>query len=183
MAWTNADGLQVRFGSDWASASLRKNRAGTLNSYGTIKEIEMDFDLKLIPAGTTSFSADLNNDGTLDGFYNGDVRIPAFSSIREAFMVFGEAATGGTSVTVGLYQKTGTAINATGLVTATEGVIANMAKGDKINGAGAFTSGTAGTDGIGANDGYIGITPTGTFTAGRGKLVIRYTTTVPLPAA
>ena len=183
MAWTNADGLQVRFGSDWASAALRKNRIGTHNSFGAIKELEMDFDLRAIADGDTSFSADLNNDGTLDGFYTGDVRIPANASIREAFLVFGETGAGGTSITVGLYQKDGTAIDADGLVTATEGVVANMVKGDKINGAGAFTAATAGTNGIGANDGYIGITTAGTFTGGRGKLVIRYVNTVPLPAA
>lgn len=182
MAWTNADGLQVRFGSDWASAALRKNRIGSLNSYGATKELQMDFDLSAIAAGTTSFSADLNNDGTLDGFYAGDVHIPANASITEAYLVFGEAAAGGTSITVGLYQEDGTAIDADGLVTATEGVIANMTKGDRIVGAGALIADASGDAGIGANAGFVGISTVGTFTAGRGKLVIRYVNTVPLPA-
>jgi hypothetical protein len=183
MAWTNADGLQVRFASDWASASLRKNRAGTHNSFGAIKEIEMDFDLRYIDDGTVSFSADLDNDGTMDGFYAGDVRIPAHATIHEAFIVVGEAAAGGTSIAVGLFQEDGTAIDADGLITDLDAPVANMALGDKVIGTGAFTSATAGTNGIGANDGFIGITATGTFTAGRGKLVIRYVNTQPLPGA
>lgn len=181
MAWTNADGLQVRFGSDWASAALRRNRPGTLSTRGAKKEIEIDVVFKTLTAGAVSFSADLNNDGTLDGFYNGDVKIPANSKIIAVRYISGETAVGGTAFTVGLYQKNGTAIAATGLITATEGVVANMTLGKIIVGAGTLAAQTAGAAGIGADDGYIGITPTGTYTAGRGRLVIEYIDPTPLP--
>lgn len=182
MAWTNADGLQVRFASDWKSAALRKNRPGSLNAFGALKEIEVDVDLKLLPAGAVNFSADLNNDGTRDGFYNGDVSIPANASITNAYLVMGEAAVGGTSLTVGLYQANGTAIDADGIITATAGVIANMGLGERINGDGAFVAATAGTAGIGAAKGFIGLLATGTFTAGKGRLVIQYIDPQPVPS-
>lgn len=181
MAWTNPDGLQVRFGSDWSSAALRRNRPGTLSTMGAVKQIEVDVTFKALTAGAVGFSADLNNDGTLDGFYNGDVKIPANSHITSVQYVSGETAVGGTAFTVGLYKKDGTVINATGLITATEGVVANMTLGKIIVGAGALALQTAGAVGIGVDDGYIGITPTGTFTAGRGRLIIHYIDPTPLP--
>ena len=182
MAWTNADGLQVRFASDWKSNALRSNRPGTLSTMGAIKQIEIDVDLKRLPAGATNFSVDLNNDGTKDGFYNGDVSLPANSSITDVYLVMGETAAGGTSIEVGLFQANGTAIDADGLLTATAGVTANMAAGDRVNGDGAFTSATAGTNGIGSTRGFVGITTVGTFTAGKGRLVIAYIDPQPVPS-
>ena len=183
MAWTNADGLQVRFASDWKANALRFNRSGVVNSYGRIKELVIDVDLKKLPAGGISFTADLNNDGTLDGFYNGDVAIPANASIVGGQLTMGEAAAGGTSIEVGLFTKAGAAIDADGLITAAAGVTANMAVGDRIDLNGAFASTTAGTNGIGAVDGYVGFTTVGTFTAGRGQLVVQYVEAAALPTA
>lgn len=179
--WTNADGLEVRFGSDWADPALRKNRPGTLRVAGARKQIEVDIDLKLLPVGV-NFSADRNNDGTKDGFYAGDVRLPANASITDVFLVMGETAVGGTSIAVGTYQQNGTAIAATGLITATAGVTANMTVGKRINGDGALTAATAGTGGVGANPAYIGITTVGTFTAGKGRLVVEYIDPQPNPS-
>lgn len=183
MAWQNADGLQVRFASDWKSNALRTNRAGTVNNHGSIKEIVINYDLKKLPAGAVNYTADLNNDGTRDGFYNGDVSIPANATIVEGFLVSGEAAAGGTSIEVGLFQKTGAAIDSDGLLLPASGITANMALGDRINFDGAFVAAAAGTNGIGANDGFIGITTVGTFTAGRGRIVIRYIEAAALPTA
>lgn len=183
MAWSNADGLQVRFASDWKSNALRTNRPGTVNSYGAIKEIVIDYDLKKLPAGAVNYSADLNNDGTLDGFYAGDVHIPAHSSIVGGYLVAGEAAAGGTSIQVGLFTEAGAAIDADGLLLPASGVTANMAQGDRINLDGAMVAATAGTNGIGAADGFIGITTVGTFTAGRGRIVIQYIEAAALPTA
>lgn len=181
MAWTNADGLQVRFASDWKSAALRKNRPGSLNAFGALKEIEVDVDLKLLPEGVVNFTADLNNDGTRDGFYNGDVSLPANSSVVSAYYVSGETAVGGTAISVGLYQVNGTAISATGIMTATAGATANLAVGKRVNGDGALVATAAGTNGIGATRGFIGITATGTFTAGKGRLIIQYIDPQPNP--
>lgn len=183
MAWTNPDGLQVRFASDWKQNALRTNRPGTVNSYGAIKEIVINYDLKKLPASGINYSADLNNDGINDGFYTGDVNIPAGSSIVEGYVVSGEAAAGGTSIAIGLFTKAGAAIAADGLLTATGGATAVLAAGDRSNFDGAYVSATAGTNGIGTADGYIGITTNGTFTAGRGRIVIRYIEAAALPTA
>lgn len=183
MAWTNPDGLQVRFASDWKQNALRTNRPGTVNSYGAVKEIVIDYDLKKLPATGTNFSADLNNDGTNDGFYEGDVHLPAHASIVGGYVVSGEAAAGGTSIEIGLYTKAGATLDANGLLTTTGGATAVLAKGDRVLLDGAYVSATAGTNSIGAADGYIGITTDGTFTAGRGRIVIQYIEAVALPTA
>ena len=183
MAWTNADGLQVRFASDWKTNALRTNRPGTVNSFGAVKEIVIDFDLQKLPASGTNFTADLDNDGTNDGFYAGDVKIPAGASVVGGYLVVGEAAAGGTSIALGLYEADGTALDADGLLTAAAGVTANMALGDRVNLNGAYVATTAGTNGIGTVDGYIAFTTDGTFTAGRGKVVIEYIEAAALPTA
>jgi len=174
--YTNADGLQVKFGSYWTDPKNFKNRPRSVNTLGAEKELVVDFDLTKIPAGTTSYTADLNNDGTRDGFTSGDVHLPAYASVKQAYLVMTEAAAGGTSITVGTYLKAGSAISATSLVTATEGVLANLdTKGARVYGAGALVATTAETASVGANPAFVGITTAGTFTAGKGRLVIIYT--------
>jgi hypothetical protein len=173
--WTNADGLQVKFANYWPDKTNFANKAWAINDLGAIKQIQVDFDLSLIPTGTVSYSADLNNDGTADGFHDGDCRLPANASVLRATLVMSEAAAGGTSFTVGTYKKDGTAVAATGLVTATEGVLANVnAIGKRVFGAGSLVASAAGTAGVGTANAYVGISTTGTFTAGKGKLIIEY---------
>lgn len=174
-AWQNADGVQVKFGNYWSDPKNFANRPFALNVDGATKEVEIDFDLSLIPTGTVSYHADLNNDGTLDGWSDEDFYLPANSSVVSATLVVTTAAAGGTSFTVGTYRQTGAAVSATGLFTATEGVLANIdTVGKRTNGAGALVATTAGTAGVGANNVCIGIATTGTFTAGKGKIIIRY---------
>jgi hypothetical protein len=48
---------------------------------GNVKELEIDFDLSKIPTGTVSYHADLDNDGTLDGWSDEDAYLPANASI------------------------------------------------------------------------------------------------------
>lgn len=174
LPWTNADGLQVPFGNYWSSPENFVNRAQAVNRLGIIKELAVDVDFTRIPTGTVAYTIDLNNDGTADGFSDGDLAIAANASIIGAYFVSTQTAVGGTSFTVGTYKKDGTAVAATGFFTATEGVTANMTVGKRINGAGALVSATAGTAGVGANNVYVGIGTTGTFTAGKGVLVITY---------
>lgn len=171
-AWQNADGLQVKFPNYYGDPNNFVNRPRAVSTLGNIKELEVEFDLTLIPTGTTNFHADLNNDGTLDGWSDEDAFIPANSAIVAVHMVFTAAAAGGTSWTVGTYQQNGTTVSANSLLTATEGVTANGVLGGKVNGAGALTTATAA--GVGTKNAYVGITTSGTFTAGKGKLVIRY---------
>lgn len=166
--WQNKDGLQVRFPGYHKDPANRANRLTGLSTYGAIKQLEMDFDLEHITASSVSYSSDLNNDGAVDGFNSGDAMIPAGAVVVSCKMIFSEAAAGGTSIIVGGYQLDGTAIDDNGFVTAT--LTAAMTKGAMIVNAGAdigvFVSDTL--------DSYIGIAATGTFTAGKGRLILEY---------
>jgi hypothetical protein len=175
-AWQNADGLQVPFGNYWSDPTNFVNKAKKVSEgAAVVKQLIVDVDFTRIPTGTVSYSADLNNDGTADGFHDGDTRLPANASVLRAVFVASEAAVGGTSFTIGTYNKAGTAIAATGLFTATEGVIANInAIGKRTYGAGALVSTAVGTAGVGTANAYVGVSTTGTFTAGKGRLVIDY---------
>lgn len=175
MPWTNSDGLNVRFPSDFIANPRAVNRATALRKSGATQEIEIDVDLTKIPTTTVSYTSDLNNDGTLDGFNDGDTYLPANSSVTKVTWISKDAAAGGTSFVVGTYLQAGTAISANSLLTATEGVLANInAAGKRVYGAGALVAATAGTAGVGTADAYIGISTTGTFTAGTGRLIIEY---------
>ena len=173
--WQNADGLTVKYAGYFRDPANATNKVHDLKVAGAIKQLEIDFDLSRIPTGTVSYTTDLNNDGTKDGFNLGDGYLPANASVLRATIVSQDAAAGGTSFTVGTYTIAGAAIAATGLVTATEGVLANVnAAGKRTFGAGALVAAAAGTGGVGAADAFIGIATTGTFTAGRGRLIVEY---------
>lgn len=175
LPWTNADGLQVKFGNYWRDRYNFTNRPRALSTMGEIKQLLIEYDLALIPAGTVAYTADLNNDGTADGFDLQDTYLPAHASVLRTTLYVTEAAAGGTSITLGTYQRNGSAIAATGLITATEGVLANLdLVGSRTYGAGALNAATAETAGVGANDAFVGLAVTGTFTAGKGKILIEY---------
>ena len=92
-----------------------------------------------------------------------DSAIPAGSYITAASMVVTTAAAGGTNVTVGL--KTGAGgIDATVLTAA-------LAANKAVACDGALVGGT---DTVGADDAYLSITTSGTFSAGVFTLVIEY---------
>jgi hypothetical protein len=175
-AWTNPDGLKVPFGDYYKNPSNFVNVPRALKRNGLLKEIVVDYDLaQLSASGGTSYTTDLTNDGVVDGFTTGDTALPANSSVLRVTLVVSEAAAGGTAITMGTYALTGAAIAATGLITATEGVLANLnAVGKRTFGAGALTASTAGTAGVGAADAFIAMAATGTFTAGKGRIVIEY---------
>ena len=171
--WQNADGLQVKFPNYYRDPSNFINRSRGVSTLGNVKEIEMEFDLSQLADTAVTYHADLNNDGTLDGWSDEDPFIPANAAIISAHIVMTVAAAGGTSLTVGTYQQNGTAVSANSIVTATEGVLANLnAIGKRVNGAGALT--TANAAGVGTKNAYVGLAVSGTFTAGKGKLIVRY---------
>lgn len=173
--WQNADGLTVKFPDYYKDAGNFTNRRRTTRRSGSIKEIVFDYDLAKLADGTTTYTSDLNNDGIADGFNTGDIYLPAYSSVLRAILLVTEAAAGGTSITLGTYGLTGTAVSATSIITATEGAKANIdTKGARVYGAGALVSTSAETASVGASDAYIGLTVSGTFTAGKGKIVIEY---------
>lgn len=172
--WTNADGLLVKFPTYYKDSGNYVNRFRSVNTEGGRKLAVADVDFTKIATGTVTYTSDLNNDGTNDGFSEGDFYLPANAHVLSVYFVSTETGVGGTSFTVGTYDKTAGAISATGLVTATEGVVANQTIGKIIYGAGALTATTAGTAGVGSADAYPAISVTGTYTAGKGRLYIEY---------
>lgn len=166
MSWNNADGLYIEHGRE----NVRKtNRAQSVKQFGSTSEIQIKFDLGGMTAGT-KFPADLNNDGTMDGFTTAHTVIPDQAVIESAVIYMtDEAAAGGTSVAVGTFQVNGTAIDADGLVTAVNGATADLIANARVAGTGAQVA-TGVTQAA-----YIALVTVGTFTAGKGTLIIKYT--------
>ena len=175
VAWTNADGLQVPMGNFWNDRNNFLNQPRTVQTYGPEKCIQIDYDLTLIANGEVTYTCDLNNDATLDGFSTGDVFLPAYSSVTRCIILPTVAAAGGTSIKLGTFALTGSAIDDDFIITATEGVKANIDTiGARVYGDGALLATTAETASVGAADAYLAFTGSGTFTAGKGKIYIFY---------
>lgn len=174
--WFDNYGMVRRFAGYYRDKI--RNRARIVKSFGLTKELEYDFDLVKIPAGTISYTSDLTNSGSVTGFSLGDVALPANSRVTKVTLVMQEAAAGGTSITFGTFAQDGTAIDADGLITATVGVLANLdSVGETVIGDGAqvvFTSNTGVS--IGTAPAFLAITTAGTFTAGKGRIKVEYTT-------
>jgi hypothetical protein len=182
--WTNADGLPVKFPQVFTDPAQRTNKAtGAEEILGVVSQIIVPYDLSKLAAGTTSFTQDLDNDGTTDGFSEHDVHLPAYTTVRNATVIPTVTAVGGTSMTVGTFKRVGTTISANSLVTATEGVTANLVLGNKVIGAGALVTNTGAVAGVGASNAWIGITVAGTFTAGAGFIVLDVVTVIPETSA
>lgn len=96
--------------------------------------------------------------------------IPANAKIVSAEVFVTEAFAGGTSIIVGLDSRnTGIAIDSDGLVNATDGAVAKLTAGAAVTGTGALV-GTA----IGSVEGILTVTGSGTFTAGKAKILVEY---------
>jgi len=152
----------------------RKNVFVEVEVDGNFREFVCHYDLTLIPTTTTSYSTDRNNDGTVDGFNSGDLYIPAGASVISCDLYALVTAAGGTEIEVGGYQEAGTVIDRDGLITAANAATANMAASERVIGSGANLADANGEAGVGANNYYPGIYANGTFTAGSGKIVIRF---------
>lgn len=154
--WENADGLKVQFGPQ------ETRNVGLTNAVK--RRMVATIDLTDPPG----FTHDLDNDGTNDG-YAEDAFIPAGAFITDAYLIVKTAAAGGTSINVGLYQADGTVIDADGIdaAVATAALAANSA----VACDGALVGGTAT---VGANDAYLFVAATGTYTAGEVKLVVEF---------
>lgn len=162
--YENADGLQVRYGLE--ASGIGRTKAGNIMTDGAVKEVIVDLTYDNLP----TFDADLNNDGTLNGFSGGAVKLPSGSYVKSATLIVGTAFAGGTSYVLGTYNAAGTVIDADGLGTAAELPLANIdAAGDSIECSGAHVAGVT----LSA-DAYLVMAATGTFTAGTAKLVIEY---------
>ena len=151
MSYYNADGLRI----------LTDNDQGAVNNKG----ISSDVDIKtlVVDVDLTADIAPVANDPF----------IPAGSYIKSATAVVTQAASGGTSVNIGLSSLasdgTASVIDADGIDSGvlTAALAANLA----VVCNGALVGGTAG---VGAANAYVTTAATGTFTAGKFKLVIEY---------
>ncbi len=146
----NSDGLMVRFGRD---QGVRGARAGVTTSTTKLNELILEVDLEGV--ARTIYTADLNNDGTADGFSGLDGYLPANSVILDQNVIVLETLAGGTNYAVGTYQEDGTVDDADGIRT------------------------TAGADGVQVGTQltakrFVGVVTTGTYTAGRVKIIVQY---------
>ena len=153
--WTNSDGLEVRFNGPEAGPT-----GASVSTLGAVKNLVLDFDF----ATAITAAADAH-----------EAFIPAGSYIKSATLIVTTAATsaGTATLSIGLAQKDGTAINSTG-IDATIALTALDAVTEVVKCDGTLAGGTAS---IGSANGYVYTTPTtgaDVFTAGRGKLVIEY---------
>lgn len=150
--WVNDDGLLVRYGT---SQGDRGARPGSTQSNS--KEQELILEVELTGAARTIYSTDNNNDGTLDGFSGLDALLPANAFLTGQRVIVLETPAGGTNYAVGTYQTNGTVDDADGIRT------------------------TTGTDGVQIGTQLtaarnVGVVTTGTYTAGRVKVIVNYYT-------
>lgn len=152
-AWTNSDGLSIRFGSEQGQ---RTSRAGVTTGAGKRRELVVEVDLT--GAARTIYNADPGNTGTNTAFDDGlNTPLPAGAVIVDQKVVITTPLAGGTNYAVGTYQGNGTVDTAAGIRT------------------------TAGADGtqVGtqlAADRFVGVVTTGTYTAGKVKVIVEYMT-------
>ena len=159
--WQNDDGLYVRYGTAQGNRSTGgATRAGATTGAGKERELVLHFDLE--GAARTTFTADLDNDGTLDGFSGLDTPLPAGVLPTSVEVLVTETAAGGTNYEIGTYQIDGTIIDIDGIINENTGAEA----GDDFALIGAVTT----------QDQYIAAKTTGTYTAGKVTVIIRYTT-------
>lgn len=152
-SWQNPDGLYILYGTD---QGVRGSRAGVTTGAGKHRELVLEVDLT--GAARTIHTADLNNDGTLEGFADGrNTPIPTNAIIVKQTAVVVTPLAGGTNYAVGTYQGDGTVDTAAGIRT---------------------TLGADGTQ-IGTQlsaERYVSVVTTGTYTAGKIKIIIEYIT-------
>ena len=155
--YINQDGLEVRFGSD---IGKRGQKSAVTTGAGKRRELILTVTLKDLGAGGTGFTADLNNDGTKDGFNPSNTPIPIGYRIVKVTPIVTETPAGGTSYSLGTYQEAGTVVDADGLWTDAG------AEGAQVG-----TNVAAGT-----GPWFVAAKATGTYTAGIVKFVVEYMT-------
>ena len=154
--YKNADGLYVSTGLSEAKKSLE----GSTNNFGHEREIIIDLDYTRLPTF-----------GTASTFVNDvpTVAVPKGALLKSATLTVTTAFTGtGATLDIGLAKSDGTAIDADG-IDAAIALTAIDAIGETVTCDGALI----GT--VLANTGFVTVdVGVATYTAGRGKLVIKY---------
>lgn len=155
--WTNDDGLVVGFGV----RSSEDLRGGQTNTAGNIEEMVVEFSYDDLP------------DGSTDGSYG---TIPANALVQDAFFETLETFVGGTDYNIDLVDSGGSAIGSGTDKLWDALVIADFnAVGERsVSSAhGGTNSGDALNVAL-ASAGMLKLTANGTFSAGKGRIVIRY---------
>lgn len=156
--YTNNDGLEVRFGSDIGKRGMR---AGVTTGAGKRRELILEVELAKLGAGGTGFTSDLNNDGVNEAFNPSNTALPVGAVIDQVRVVELVAPAGGTGITIGTFREAGTVVDADGIATTITGT-----PGAQI---GAQVSQATGPW-------FVAAVATGTYTAGKIKVVIEYVT-------
>ena len=154
MAWTNEDGLLIRFGEE----------LGEIVTDGTTTSDELTLEIE-IDSQKVPTLADINADRA---------HLPANALITHAFLVTTTPFTGTGTLTVGLGDASGTAIDANGIDDLVDVDVALAAVGDVVACDGALADNTAT---IGSVDAWVYATIGGTVSAGVATLKIKYVTT------
>ena len=153
--YVNSDGLEVRYGADIGKRGMK---AGVTTGAGKRRELVLDINLPDLGANGTGFTADLNNDGVKEAFNPSNTPLPANVRIDKVTLVQLIAPAGGTSFSVGTFLENGTVVDDDGLIT------------------------TAGAQGAqvgtmsGVSELFVAAKATGTYTAGRVKVIVEYIT-------
>lgn len=155
--YTNSDGLEVRFGSD---IGARGFKSAVTTGAGKRRELVLEVDLVALGAGGTGFTADLNNDGTKEAFNPSNTPLPIGAVIDQVRVVTITTPAGGTSYSIGTWKEDGTVVDADGIYTDA--------------GAAGAQVGTAVASATGPW--YVTAKATGTYTAGKVKVVIEFIT-------
>ena len=145
--------------------STNQKYGGAPTTKGAQKEVIWVFDYNDLPVYGTSGLEQI---------------IPAYATIVDARLEILTAFAGGTSYNIGLYKATGDdnagdVIDADGIDAAVALAVMD-ARGDVVHCDGALVSSTATGNvvSIGASAAELTIAATGTYTAGKGKLIITY---------
>lgn len=156
-SWTNPDGLVQYYGT----RDVENDRTNVLNSPGPIVTVQAMFTYADTVAPTAADT--------------GQVFVPANAFIVDAYWQTYTAWVGGTSWDVGLVDINGSNGDADGLwdglPIASVNAIGETAPGTIATYGGALVGAVAG---VGANDLYLKVAATGTFTAGAARIVVRY---------
>lgn len=179
--YTGSGAVRKNYGPLLSPTSKPDSAASVEDSVGGFKELEIRFTYDSLP-GYTAASV---NDAVKNA-------LPAYAAVTGVYLAIEETFAGGTSLEVGTVKASdGTAVDADGFIPAAVGVTANLVAGNLICGRGAQVleaPDAAGTAHVDADGVYVSaatgpictvaslvsIVAVGTFTAGRGRLVVRY---------
>lgn len=167
--WTNSDGLTIFFAAEQGERTVKS--AAHVVTFGAKHQMVVDFTYDNLPREV----ADLDNDGTNDGWSNASPYIPAKSFITNAYLIVTEdwATADSAALTIGLETQEGGTLDADGIDASIAAAALDL--GDVVVCDGDLVGGTVWTHAT--EDGYLKVTNTNTFTTGAARLVIEYITT------